>query len=105
MSAGYQVSIDELSSTVARLHAVAESLAHPRTSAAYDTTLGTGALGVGFTGSEALQGAHTDMQVWVAEMISALQSFISTYGSQTKAVGDAYAEQEHVTMRDFYSGS
>jgi hypothetical protein len=105
MATSYQVNVDALGSTVAKLHAVAESLAHPRASAAYDTTLGAGALGVGFTGSEVLQGAHTDMQGWVAEMIGTLQSFISTYGSQTKAATDAYVEQEHTTTKDFYSGS
>ncbi|MEZ0094029.1 hypothetical protein [Streptacidiphilus sp. EB129] len=105
MSTGYQVDVDELSGTVAKLHAVAASLDCSQTSAAYDTSLAAGTLGAGFGGADVLQGTHTAMQEWIAEMISTIQSLIHTYGSQTKAANDAYRDHEQQTARDFYSAA
>ena len=103
-STGYQVDVDALASTVAKLNAVSAELGSTSTCALYDTTIGTGTLGTGFDGATSLLGTHDAMQKWIATMVTELQGFIDEYGSQTKQVASNYHELEHQTTQNLYAG-
>jgi uncharacterized protein YukE len=103
MSSGYEVDIDQLQATVAKLRGIADSLEQPKSSARYDTTIAGGVLGQGFTGAGSLTEQHNEMAQWLESMIGALQSFIDTYGTQTKQAADTYTSTEDQTRQDFFS--
>jgi len=104
-SDGFRVDIAALEQTVTRLHAVAAGLAPAADRAAYDTTIGGGALGTGFAGATGLLGAHDAMQSWIAEMIGQLRSVIEEYGDRTAQAATGYRALETRTTRDLYSSS
>ena len=104
MSTGYEVSVDQLQSTVSKLRAVADGLEHPKSKARYSTAIAPGVLGQNLPAADSLMDAHNQMAQWLEGMISQLQDFIDTYSSQTKQAGDSYTDNEARTRQDFFAG-
>jgi uncharacterized protein YukE len=104
MSTDFEVDVQQLQATVTELRTIAVSLDQPKSSARYKTTIAAGVLGQGFAGAGSLTQQHNEMAQWLESMIGALQSFIDTYGGQTKQAADTYTATEDQTRQDFFAG-
>jgi Holliday junction resolvasome RuvABC endonuclease subunit len=99
---GYEVDLDYLRDTIAKLQGVVTGMDAPCTKVNYNTNLTRQQFGSdAFAESGTLHAAHDSMKTQLAEMIQTLQNMIQEFTDKTTAVHGAYAEQEAATTRHF----
>ncbi|MDH6126684.1 hypothetical protein [Kitasatospora sp. GP82] len=94
MSSGFRVDTSELEAVVRRLRALQQNLGQTANKSKYNTVISRNDLGGDFAEAQTLHSAHDGMQQFLAGMISDLDSLINDFGDKTKAVNDAYRNDD-----------